>query len=105
MMITRKITFGEPLDLHLSAFGPSLELEAVEFVGGAPHGWRIAPLPWRSGLHAGHPSMRGFHDLQFPTAGGTRSTKPATIETVGIGDAILHVWLRDGTYADTASCR
>ena len=99
-MLTRTVTFGTLLDLNLTEYGPRVELEALEFVGNAPIEWRIVTHPWRPGLHSGHPSLCGFHDLQFPIAGGTRGTTPTAIETIGIGDDILHVWLPDGGLPD-----
>lgn len=107
MILTYHITFGIPTRLDLAAkWGSRVELEAIEFIDGAPIDWRIASNPWRPGLHVGHPSMRGFHDLQVPIATGTRGTPAADVdlETRGIGGATVLVWLRPGTYPETGKC-
>jgi hypothetical protein len=94
------------MNLSLSArFGPKVEIEALEFIGGAPVEWRFAGCEWRPGLKTGNDNLRGFHDLQNPVAGGTRGHLCAQgwLETRGIGDALVIVWLRDGTYLERAA--
>jgi hypothetical protein len=108
MIFTYHVTFGIPFRLDLAErWGSSVELEAIEFMNGAPIDWRIGNDPLRAGLHAGHPAMRGFHDLQRAgLSGGTRGLPAANLEleTRGIGDATVHVWLRPGTYPETGNC-
>ena len=108
MILTYHVTFGIPFRFDLEAkWGPRVELGAIEFMNGAPIDWRLGNDPVRAGLHAGHPTMRGFHDLQRPMrAGGTRGLPAASLEleTRGIGDATVLVWLRPGTYPETGRC-
>ena len=103
MIQTYKCTFGVLLPLNLSErFGPRVEIEALEFIGGAPIEWRIDSGMWRPGLKGGNEQLRGFHDLQFPVTVGTRGIQAAeaVIDTRGIGDATVMVWLREGTYSE-----
>ena len=107
MTVTFKCNFGTPLPLDLGErFGARVEIEALEFIGAAPVYWRLlgpgADDDYFGGLHSGHPASRGFHDLQVPVAGGTRGTPvaEAVLETLGIGDATVMVWLRDGTWSE-----
>ena len=108
MILTYHVTFGVPFRFELEAeWGPHVELEAIEFMNGAPIDWRLGNDPVRAGVHAGHPTMRGFHDLQGPMRfGGTRGLPAASLEleTRGIGDATVLVWLRPGTYPETGHC-
>jgi hypothetical protein len=108
MILSYHVTFGVPIHLELAEqWGPSVELEALEFLAGAPIDWQLGDDPIRPGLHAGHPAMRGFHDLQRAgLSGGTRGIPAASLdlETRGIGDATLLVWLRPGTYPETGKC-
>lgn len=106
MIRTYKCTFGNLLPFDLSSrFGDRVELEAIEFINCAPIEWRIEPDPWRPGLREGR-GIEGFHDLQRgrPT-GGTMGLVVAgkALETRGIGDATVMVWLRDGTYSERKS--
>lgn len=103
MIHTFKCIFGVPCELRLDdRFGARVEIEALEFMGNAPVDWRIEPEGWRKGLHDGHPALRGFHDMQRPALGGTVGTPVANavLETRGIGDCIVMVWLREGTYSE-----
>jgi hypothetical protein len=45
-----------------------------------------------------HDALRGFHDLQRPVAGGTAgmAAYKTTLETRGIGDTLVLMWMRDG---------
>lgn len=96
--------FGVPLQLALAdRFGHKVEIEALEFIGAVPIEWRIDEGRWRDGLvfNSNHP-LAAFHDLQVPVAGGTMGTPcgHAVLYTRGIGDALLMVWLREGTYSE-----
>jgi hypothetical protein len=108
MILSYHITFGVPFNLELAEqWGPRVELEALEFLAGAPIDWQLGDDPIRPGLHAGHPAMRGFHDLQRAgLSGGTRGIPAASLdlETRGICDATLFVWLRPGTCPETGKC-
>lgn len=106
MTVSFQIVFGVTHPLALAErFGARVEIEALEFIGAAPCSWRIGEEPWRDGLHEGHPALRGFHDLQRPVAGGTKGLLVADtrLETSGIGDALVMLWLRDGTYTERKS--
>jgi hypothetical protein len=107
MILTCRVIFGVPFRFELEAkWGPRVELEAIEFLNGAPIDWRIGNDPVRPGLHTGR-GIPGFHDLQRPIrTGGTRGLPAASLdlETRGIGDATLLVWLRPGTYPETGHC-
>lgn len=104
MIVTYNCYFGSPLPLNLAGrFGERVEIEALEFVNNIPIEWRLDESDWRPGLLSGvAESLRGFHDLQFPVHGGTRGYPAgnATLHTRGIGDALVLVWLRDGTYSE-----
>jgi hypothetical protein len=107
MILIFRVIFGVPFRFELEAkWGPRVELEAIEFLNGAPIDWRIGNDPVRPGLHTGR-GIPGFHDLQRPIrTGGTRGLPAASLdlETRGIGDATLLVWLRPGTYPETGHC-
>jgi hypothetical protein len=105
MIVKFQCTFGVPLDLALGArFGPRVEAEAIEFLVGAPIEWRLPQKDWRPGLH--HGRMAAFHDLQMPISGGTRGTPVAKayLDTRGIGEATVLLWLREGTFPQSNSC-
>ena len=105
MIVTFQCTFGVPLDLALgNRFGPRVEAEALEFLGAVPIDWRLTSIDWRSGLHPGR--MPAFHDLQMPISGGTKGTSVAEayLDTRGIGEATVLIWLREGTFPQAASC-
>jgi hypothetical protein len=109
MILTYRVVFGIPFRLELAEkWGPRVELEAIEFLNGVPIDWRIGDDPIRSGLRTHcDPMLRGFHDLQRPIrTGGTRGLPAASLEleTRGIGDATLLVWLREGTFPVTGAC-
>jgi hypothetical protein len=109
MILTCRVIFGVPFRFELEAkWGPRVELEAIEFLNGAPIDWRIGNDPIVPGLRTHcHPMMRGFHDLQRPIrTGGTRGLPASNLEleTRGIGDATLLVWLRPGTYPESGAC-
>ena len=108
MILTYHVIFGGPFRFDLEAkWGPRVELGAIEFMNGAPIDWRLGNDPLRPGLHAGHPTMRGFHDLQRAgLSGGTRGIPAGDLEleTRGIGDATVLVWLRPGTYPENGKC-
>jgi hypothetical protein len=78
--------FGVKIPLLLGErFGQRIEIEALEFIN-------AIPIEWKS---------LAFHDLQRPNrSGGTRGTPGADVwlETRGIGDGTLAIWLRDGTF-------
>ena len=69
------------------------------------------PIEWRLTTPLGpvtswQPAMRlrktlAFHDLQIYRDGGTHGTggKDASLETRGIGEATVLVWLRERTYS------
>jgi hypothetical protein len=105
MILTYKCRFGQLLDLQLAErFGAAVEIKALEFVNALPIEWRLitpqdAVTPWR-------PAMRErktlpFHDLQVYRDGGTHGTggKDVSLETRGIGEATVLVWLRERTYS------
>jgi hypothetical protein len=85
-------------------FGAAVDIQALEFVNALPIEWRLitpqdAVTPWR-------PAMRErktlpFHDLQVYREGGTHGTggKDVSLETRGIGEATVFVWLRERTYS------
>ena len=105
MIAKLQCTFGVPRNLALgNRFGPRVEAEALEFLSGAPIEWRLTPTDWQPGLHSGR--MPAFHDLQKPVSGGTRGTSVAQayLETRGIGEAKVFLWLREGTFPQNASC-
>jgi hypothetical protein len=105
MIVKFQCIFGVPLDLALgNRFGPRVEAEALEFLNGAPIEFRLTPAEWQPGLHAGR--MPALHNLQKPVIGGTRgnSVVEAYLETRGIGDATILLWLREGTFPQSASC-
>jgi hypothetical protein len=108
MILSHKVIFGVPFRFELEAqWGPRVELEAIEFINGAPIDWKLGDDPLKEGLHAGHPATRGYHDLQRPVrTGGTRGLPAArlNLETRGIGDATVLVWLREGTFPVTGVC-
>jgi hypothetical protein len=98
MILTFQCEFGQPLALHLSErFGPRVEAQSLDFLNCAPIEWRITPDDWRLGVRSGVSQyLATFHDLQRPVLGGTRgiSVADATLETYGIGAAIVHIYLR-----------
>lgn len=104
MTVKFHCVFGVPLRIDLaSRFGPKVEIEAIEFIGAAPIEWRIDEGMWLSGLMFGPGHALGaFHDLQVPVAGGTRGAPAgeAVLQTRGIGDGLVIVWLREGTYSE-----
>ena len=84
------------------AIVPLIE-RSYDFINSVPIEWRFlrkgTPLfDWRKGVPDG--KMMAFHDLQVPTGFGTRGTpgSDVSLETRGIGDARVAVWLRDWTY-------
>jgi hypothetical protein len=105
MILFYRCVFGTSLPLGLDErFGSAVELQALEFVNGKPMEWRLtanenAITSWTPGIAARQ--TFAFHDLQVPHAGGTRGTygRGVSLETRGIGDATVFVWLREGTYA------
>jgi hypothetical protein len=110
MIITYKCAFGQPLALYLAdSFGASVEIQALEFVNALPLEWRLVaedePLtPWKPGM----PERKkfAFHDLQRSNGSGTSGTpgRDAVLETRGIGDGTVLVWLRSHL-CDAASWR
>jgi hypothetical protein len=92
MILTYHVTFGVPFRLDLAEqWGPRVELEAIAFMNAAPIDWRLGNDP----------------ELQRPVlSGGTRGLPAANLEleTRGIGDATVLVWLRPGTYPETEKC-
>ncbi len=108
MILIYHCLFGVDLHLRLSEqFGPKVEAEAISFFGAAPIEWRIAPDDWCNGLRNGvHESMRAFHDLQrCVIRKGCLETRgipvaDCKLETRGIGEAIVHIHLRVGTYPE-----
>lgn len=105
MILKFHCTFGFPLNLALGdRFGPRVEAEAIEFVNGAPIEFRLTPAEWQPGLHSGR--MPAFHNLQKPVSGGTRGTSvvEAYLDTRGIGEATVLLWLREGTFPQINSC-
>jgi hypothetical protein len=104
--------FGTPLHIDLlTDLGPRVEAEAITFFSAAPIEWRIAPDDWRPGLLQNvHSSMRTFHGLQrCVTRNGSLETRGllvsnCTLETRGIGAAIVHVHIRIGTYPEAGFC-
>jgi hypothetical protein len=105
MILTYKCTFGQPLDLQLAErFGVAVEIQALEFVNALPMEWRL--ITPHAAVTSWQPAMRtrktlAFHDLQIYRDGGTHGTsgKDVSLETRGIGEATLLVWLRERTYS------
>ena len=105
MILRFNCVFGQILPLNLAErFGAAVELQALEFVNAIPIEWRLvsaqgtAITEWSQGIR--YRRALAFHDLHVSTGWGTRGTSGAglSIETRGIGDATLLVWLRDRTY-------
>ena len=105
MILTYKCSFGQLLDLQLAErFGVAVEIQALEFVNALPIEWRLTtPL---GPVTSWQPAMRlrktlAFHDLQIYRDGGTHGTggKDVSLETRGIGEATVLVWLRERTYS------
>lgn len=107
MVLRFQCVFGVDLKFYLEPrFGSKVEISALEFLNGAPIEWRLRQDGiWRPGLRSGHASLRGFHDMQIPRGFGTSGTlfAHAILETRGIGDATVMIWLRDRTYSETRS--
>jgi hypothetical protein len=111
VILTYQCEFGQPLPLGLAErFGQQIELEALEFISAMPIEWRLIGsdgLPvtsWKPGM----PERRSlaFHDLQVPRHDGTSGTPAAhvSMETRGIGSAVLLVWPRIGTFDQGPAC-
>lgn len=105
MVLLFRCTFGVKLPLLLSErFSQHVEIEALEFINAIPIEWRLVfdtePMTgWQESIL--ERKCFAFHDLQRPNrTGGTRGTSGAGVwlETRGIGDGTLVVWLRDGTF-------
>jgi hypothetical protein len=97
--------FGVKIPLLLGErFGQRIEIEALEFINAIPIEWRLGtptdPITgWQESVL--ERKSLAFHDLQRPNrSGGTRGTPGADVwlETRGIGDGTLAIWLRDGTF-------
>lgn len=104
MILHFKCIFGVSLDISLAdRLGQRVEVEAIEFLNGAPIEWRIKPDDWRSGLHKGR-GIEGLHDLQRFVV-SLRQTRGipaahAILETRGIGESTVLIWPRIGTYSE-----
>jgi len=105
MVLFFQCSFGVNLSLLLSdRFGQRVEIDALEFINAIPIGWRLVSdteptAGWQESIL--ERKCFAFHDLQRPNrAGGTRGIPGASVwlETRGIGDGTLAVWLRDGTF-------
>ncbi len=105
MVLFFPCTFGVKLALLLGeSFGQRVEIQALEFINAIPIEWRLVtevePITeWRQSI----PERKcfAFHDLQRPNrSGGTRGTPGACVwlETRGIGNGTLAIWLRDGRF-------
>jgi hypothetical protein len=71
MILTCRVIFGVPFRFELEAkWGPRVELEAIEFLNGAPIDWRIGNDPVRPGLHTGRefPASMTSNVLSGPEA-------------------------------------
>jgi hypothetical protein len=104
MVIFFPCTFGVKLPLLLGErFGQHVEIQALEFINAIPIEWRLCtPTDSITGWQESIPERKrfAFHDLQRPNRSrGTRGTPGAGVwlETRGIGDGTLAIWLRDET--------
>ena len=103
MILSYKCTFGVPMPFDLTGrFGDGVELEGFEFVNAVPIEWRLTTGNSASEWQEPFPDRKTFpfHDLQIPRRGGTGGTRAAglSLETRGIGECTVLVWLREGTY-------
>lgn len=105
-------TIGQTLNPELGRqYGPRVEIEAIEFINALPIEWRLVTATtvitqWRASIR--HRNGYAFHDLQLPNpSGGTMGTPGdgIMIETRGIGDCTVAIWLRDGTYQESTASR
>ena len=108
MILIYKCTFGVPMPFDLTQrFGEMVELQALEFVNAVPIEWRLktetGALEWQGPFPERKSSP--FQDLQIRRRSGGTGGMPAaglSLETRGIGQCTVLVWLREGTYREKA---